>query len=108
MQTMMPRQKPRGYMEPFAPASPVGELLRQYRARRNVSQTRLAALLGVDSSYISRLEQGTRTPSLAFYARLADLLELSPGERVRLLAAAGFPVYPDERPHGVALRPSEV
>ena len=44
-------------MVTFAP------LLREYRDRRRLSQSRLAEAAGFDHSYVSRLESGTRMPT---------------------------------------------
>ena len=75
------------------------EILRQLRQQRNISQIVLARMTEVDNSYISRLEKGSRTPSLALLTRIADALHLGPEERFRLYSAAGFSPLP--RPSNV-------
>jgi transcriptional regulator with XRE-family HTH domain len=79
------------------PARPsTGELIRAARLRKGLSARRLAALAGVSSAYVSRLEAGNLDPSLRSFARLAAALGLSPGEvwAVVLLEAAPEPVTP--------------
>lgn len=47
------------------------------------SQVDLAALTGLEHSYISRLEKGVRTPSLDVIVRLAKAFKISPEKLVR-------------------------
>lgn len=68
--------------------------LRELRESRGISQLRLAKLVEVDHSYLSRLEHGSRAPSAALLHRIADALALSPEERHQLFASAGFPIAP--------------
>lgn len=65
-------------------------LLREYRDRRRLSQSRLAEAAGFDHSYVSRLESGTRMPTRDAVAKLAEAMGLEEGERDALLASAGF------------------
>lgn len=65
-------------------------MLREYRDRRRMSQSRLAKAAGFDHSYVSRLESGTRMPTRDAVVKLADAMSLTDGERDALLAAAGF------------------
>lgn len=65
-------------------------LLREYRDRRRLSQSRLAEAAGFDHSYVSRLESGTRMPTRDAVSKLADAMGLHEGERDALLASAGF------------------
>lgn len=69
---------------------PFPSVLRRYRHRAGLSQSKLAERADLDHSYVSRLECGARTPSRAVVERLADVLGLSPHERDELLTAAGF------------------
>lgn len=66
------------------------ELLRWYRERTGVSQARLARLVGVDHSYVSRLERGERRPSRDLVVRIADALSLPAADASALLSSAGF------------------
>lgn len=67
-----------------------GITLRTMREARKVSQYRLAQEAGLDRSYLSRLEDGTRQPSRATVMALAVALELSDHETDELRQAAGF------------------
>lgn len=67
--------------------------LRELRGRA-LSQNRLAELAGLDHSYASRLESGSRLPSRAVVVRIADVLGLTGNDRARLFLAADY--RPDE------------
>lgn len=64
--------------------------LAQIRKDLGLSQAKLARLVGVDHSYVSRLEGGTRTPSLEFVLKMAERCELSDGVKDTLLVRAGY------------------
>lgn len=65
-------------------------MLREFRDRRRLSQSRLAEAAGFDHSYVSRLESGTRMPTRDAVVKLAEAMGLGDGERDTLLASAGF------------------
>ena len=67
-----------------------GPLLKGFRERRNVSQSKLAERAQLDHSYVSRLESGVRTPTRDAVDRLAAALMVGPEDRDALLRAAGF------------------
>jgi transcriptional regulator with XRE-family HTH domain len=67
-----------------------GGLLKGFRERRNVSQSKLAERAAFDHSYVSRLESGARMPTRDAVDRLGMALELTQAELDMLLAAAGF------------------
>jgi transcriptional regulator with XRE-family HTH domain len=72
----------------------VGELLRQWRQRRRMSQLQFAIEAGVSSRHISFVETGRTMPSRRMVLHLAEHLGVPLRERNRLLVAAGFaPVY---------------
>lgn len=73
-----------GMLGVFAP------LLREYRDRSRLSQSRLAEAAGFDHSYVSRLESGTRMPTRDAVTKLADAMGLDEHQRDALLASAGF------------------
>jgi transcriptional regulator with XRE-family HTH domain len=77
-------QPGRGIGGVFAP------LLREYRDRSRLSQSRLAEAAGFDHSYVSRLESGTRMPTRDAVVKLADAMGLDEHQRDALLASAGF------------------
>ncbi len=77
-----------------AAAAPVGDLLRDWRQRRRLSQLDLALEAGVSTRHLSFVETGRAKPSAEMVLHLADELEVPLRERNRLLLAAGYaPVY---------------
>ena len=73
---------------------PVGELLRQWRQRRRLSQLELANQAEISTRHLSFVETGRSAPSREMVLRLAERLEVPLRERNLLLLAAGFaPVY---------------
>jgi DNA-binding XRE family transcriptional regulator len=54
----------------------VGTTIRQQRKQQRLSQQTLAALTGLDSSYISEIERGQRNVSLLSLLRIAEALHL--------------------------------
>ncbi|MCS7295801.1 MAG: helix-turn-helix transcriptional regulator [Dehalococcoidia bacterium] len=71
-----------------------GALLRQYRERVGISCSELARRTGLHYSYISRLEHGSRHPSLEAVERMVRALDLTVEECHALRAAAGYPPEP--------------
>lgn len=65
-----------------------GHELRRLRQRAGVSQYRLASWSGVDQSYVARLEQGNRLPSVAVLVALGHGLNLSRTEFLQLVYVA--------------------
>jgi transcriptional regulator with XRE-family HTH domain len=76
----------------------VGELLRQWRHRRHLSQLDLALAADVSARHVSLVETGKTRPSAAMVLRLAEQLDVPLRERNRLLLAAGFAPRYAERP----------
>jgi transcriptional regulator with XRE-family HTH domain len=75
-----------------------GNLLREWRRRRNLSQLALASGSAVSTRHLSFIETGRSRPSREMVLHLADRLDVPLRERNRLLLAAGYaPVFP-ERP----------
>jgi transcriptional regulator with XRE-family HTH domain len=68
----------------------VGPLLREWRARRRLSQLELSSELGVSTRHLSFIETGRAKPSRDMVLRLSEHLELPLRERNSLLLAAGF------------------
>lgn len=67
-----------------------GRLLAAYREELNWTKTQLAEQAKLDPSSVSRLEGGSRLPELTTIKVLAEAMKLSPVERERLIASAGF------------------
>jgi transcriptional regulator with XRE-family HTH domain len=57
-----------------------GQAVRAIRNRRGLSQESLALECGLDRTYISGIERGTRNPSLTNILKLAAALEVHPAE----------------------------
>jgi transcriptional regulator with XRE-family HTH domain len=75
-----------------------GDLLRDWRQRRRVSQLTLAAEAELSTRHLSFVETGRSKPSREMVLRLSDALELPLRGRNAMLIAAGFaPSFP-ERP----------
>jgi transcriptional regulator with XRE-family HTH domain len=69
---------------------PVGELLRQWRERRRLSQLELALLADTSSRHLSFVETGRSRPGRDLLLRLAERLEVPLRERNHLLLAGGY------------------
>ncbi|OLT30421.1 transcriptional regulator [Actinomadura sp. CNU-125] len=76
----------------------VGELLREWRHRRRISQLDLAIAANVSARHVSLVETGKSNPSADMVLRLADHLDVPLRDRNRLLLAAGFAPRYTERP----------
>lgn len=73
---------------------PVGDLLREWRQRRRLSQLELSCQAEVSSRHLSFVESGKARPSRQMVLHLAEHLDVPLRERNTLLVAAGFaPVY---------------
>src|SRR5690606_20274445 len=84
---------PNPYREP---CETVADVLKALRTSRRLSMNRLARRVGVDHSFVSRIESGGRGVSRAILERFADALRATDAERERLLMSAGY---------GIALEP---
>src|SRR3954452_19608709 len=72
----------------------VGPLLRDWRARRRLSQMELALDADVSARHLSFVETGRSKPSRDLVLQLAEHLEVPLRERNALLLAAGYaPAY---------------
>jgi len=72
----------------------VGELLREWRQRRRLSQLDLSNVAAVSSRHLSFVETGRSRPSRELVLHLAECLDVPLRERNSLLLAAGYaPVY---------------
>ncbi|HKO54299.1 MAG TPA: helix-turn-helix transcriptional regulator [Thermoanaerobaculia bacterium] len=69
---------------------PFGRLLREWRARRRVSQLDLATEAGVSSRHVSFIETGRSQPSREMVLMLARVLDVPLRDRNELLMAAGY------------------
>jgi transcriptional regulator with XRE-family HTH domain len=72
----------------------VGELLREWRTRRRMSQLLLATEAEISTRHLSFVESGRATPSREMVMHLAERLNVPLRERNALLIAAGYaPLY---------------
>ena len=62
-------------------------LVRRYRLRHGLTQTRLSALVGVSQRTVSRWERGEDRPNLEIQKKLRDLGWQPPGSLLASLAA---------------------
>ena len=73
---------------------PVGDLLREWRQRRRLSQLDLAGEAEISTRHLSFVETGRAEPSREMVLHLAERLEVPLRERNVLLVAAGYaPVF---------------
>lgn len=57
-----------------------GVIVRRYRNDRLWSQEELAAVAGLNRTYLGEIERGTAVPSLHTIAKLAEAFELTPAQ----------------------------
>ncbi len=73
----------------------VGDVLREWRQRRRLSQLDLASEAEISARHLSFVETGRSSPSRDLLLHLADQLDVPLRERNALLLAGGYaPVYP--------------
>jgi transcriptional regulator with XRE-family HTH domain len=81
------------------PTRPVGELLRDWRERRRLSQLELSIQAEVSTRHLSFVETGRSRPTPEMILKLTEHLDVPLRERNQLLLAGGYaPVYPE---HGL-------
>jgi transcriptional regulator with XRE-family HTH domain len=79
-----------------APPNELGQLLRQWRDQRGISQLDLSFDAGVSQRHISFIESGRSVPSRQMLLDIAQTLDIPLRERNVLLLAAGYaPMYAD-------------
>ena len=59
------------------------ERVKELREKRGVSQQRLSELAGLNRNYVSDVERGRRNPCLGNIVKLAEALDVAPGELFR-------------------------
>ncbi len=58
----------------------LGNNLKTIRTAKNITQSELAELIGVDKSFVSNIENGKNNPTLSTIASLAKALKVSVDE----------------------------
>lgn len=82
-----------------------GVQLRDWRARRRLSQLSFACDAEISARHLSFLETGRSAPSRDMVLRLAEKLDIPIRERNSMLVAAGFaPVFPERALNDPALK----
>src|SRR4051794_35789970 len=82
-----------------APPRPVGQLLREWRERRRLSQLELSIQAEISTRHLSFVETGRSRPTPEMIVRLTEQLQVPLRERNQLLLAGGYaPAYPQ---HGL-------
>jgi transcriptional regulator with XRE-family HTH domain len=80
------------------PTQAIGDLLREWRQRRRMSQLDLAVEADISTRHLSFVETGRAQPSREMLLHLAESLEIPLRERNVLLTAAGYAPVFAERP----------
>lgn len=65
------------------PLKVFGDHLRELREQRDLSQTRLSELAGLNRNYVGDVERGRRNPCLDNILKLAEALGVAPAELFR-------------------------
>jgi transcriptional regulator with XRE-family HTH domain len=55
----------------------MGEILKEFRLRKGLSQAQLAELVGVSAGHLSRVETNTKEPSLTLLDTILKALDIS-------------------------------
>src|SRR5215211_822453 len=85
-------------MSVLTPVPTIGDLLRDWRRRRRLSQLDVSLEAAVSARHLSFVETGRSKPSRELVLHLAEHLDVPLRERNALLLAAGYaPIYA-ERP----------
>jgi len=61
-------------------AKKLGKNLKKIRTQKNIAQTEIAKILGVDRSFVSNIENGKNNPTLSTITNLAKALKVSVDE----------------------------
>src|SRR5687767_7320510 len=88
-----------------APTVTVGDLLRDWRRRRRMSQLDLALEAEISAKHLSFVESGRSRPSREMLLHLCEMLAVPLRERNAVLLAAGYaPVFPKRSMDDPALK----
>ncbi len=105
MNTKMMQAQPKQLPESTQSTQSIGELLREWRQRRRMSQLDLASEAEISTRHLSFLETGRSLPSREMLLHLAEQLEVPLRERNVLLTTAGFaPLFLERALHDPGLQ----
>jgi transcriptional regulator with XRE-family HTH domain len=62
----------------MTPIEDFAKLIKEFRAKRGLTQAKLAERAGISHGYLSRIEMGMQSPTLEVIERLAAALNLKP------------------------------
>lgn len=72
------------------------KVIKDYRKKENLTQEKLAELLGYDTTYMSHIETGKREPSVDFFIKFSNLSGTSLDYMFCCETAAGAKIKLDE------------
>ena len=61
----------------------IADAIREARKRRGLTQARVAELAGIDQGALSRIEHGTRRPTIQALAAIAHAMGVRPSDLMR-------------------------
>jgi len=81
-----------GNTNPLSPCAAFGQILRELRRERGLSQEALALEAGLQRNYISLIERGVNQPTITTVFKLASALAIRPSEVIaRVERRANYP-----------------
>jgi len=81
-----------GNTNPLSPCAAFGQILRELRRERGLSQEALALKAGLQRNYISLIERGVNQPTITTVFKLASALAIRPSEVIaRVERRANYP-----------------
>ena len=66
----------------------VGRVIQEYREKRRLSQEVVSGLADIGRTHLSAIERGVRKPTLETFFRLAEAMDISPSELMRMVEEA--------------------
>ena len=63
----------------------LGRVIRTLRQERGLSQELFADIAGVHRTYVSQLERGIKSPTMAVFNKIAGALGIQPSDLLRLV-----------------------
>lgn len=63
----------------------VGQVIQNYREKRNLSQEVVSGLADIGRTHLSAIERGVRKPTLDTFVKIADALDILPSELMKMI-----------------------